>query len=106
MADANEREVTMFLNQVEAALAATLEGFATPEDGPRFRRVPLASASQRGGLLRQGSILMVTSYATRTSPVLRGKWVLENLLGTPPPPPPPNVPALDDNAVSETLPVR
>src|SRR5262249_14260483 len=74
--------------------------------GPRFRRVALEPGSERGGLLRQGSILLVTSYATRTSPVLRGKWVLENLLGSPPPPPPPNVPALDDNMVSETLPVR
>ena len=50
----------------------------------------------RGGLLGQGSILTVTSYANRTSPVLRGKWVLENILGTPPPPPPPNVPPLKD----------
>ena len=48
----------------------------------------------RGGLLGQGSILTITSYATRTSPVLRGKWVLENLLASPPPPPPPDVPAL------------
>ena len=55
--------------------------------------------SERGGLLGQGSILTVTSYATRTSPVIRGKWVLENLLGTPPPPPPPDVPALKDNTV-------
>ena len=62
--------------------------------------------AQRGGLLRHGSILTVTSYATRTSPVIRGKWVLENLLGTPPPPPPPDVPALKDNTVSATLPVR
>ena len=60
----------------------------------------------RGGLLRQGSILTVTSYATRTSPVIRGKWILENILGTPPPPPPPNVPALKDNTVSATLSVR
>ena len=49
---------------------------------------------------------MVTSYATRTSPVIRGKWVLENLLGTPPPPPPANVPALKDNTVSSSLSVR
>jgi hypothetical protein len=74
--------------------------------GTRFRRVNLEPGSERGGLLRHGSILTVTSYATRTSPVIRGKWVLENLLGTPPPPAPPNVPALDDNTVSATLPVR
>ena len=67
--------------------------------GSRFRRVTLDDDSARGGLLRQGSILTVTSYATRTSPVIRGKWILENILGTPPPPPPPNVPALKDNAV-------
>ena len=66
-------------------------------EGGYFRRVPLIG-SGRGGLLGQGSILMVTSYPTRTSPVLRGKWVLENLLGSPPPPPPPDVPALDDSA--------
>jgi hypothetical protein len=73
--------------------------------GDRLRRVELADDSPRGGLLRQGSILTVTSYATRTSPVIRGKWVLENILGTPPPPPP-NVPALKDNTVSSALSVR
>jgi hypothetical protein len=74
--------------------------------GSRFRRVTLDEESQRGGLLRHGSILAVTSYATRTSPVIRGQWVLKNLIGTPPPPPPPNVPALEDNTVSATLSVR
>jgi len=74
--------------------------------GPRFRRVELAGDRQRGGLFRQASVLTVTSYATRTSPVIRGKWVLENVLGTPPPPPAPDVPALDDNNVSASLPVR
>ena len=62
--------------------------------GSRFRRVTFDEGSVRGGLLGQGSILTVTSYANRTSPVLRGKWVLENILGTPPPPPPANVPPL------------
>jgi mono/diheme cytochrome c family protein len=65
--------------------------------GPRFRRVTVADEARRG-LLGQGSILTVTSYATRTSPVLRGKWILTNILGTPPPPPPPNVPALKENS--------
>jgi hypothetical protein len=93
--------------------------------GNRFRRVvlgdsgplapredgsPLAEREghnrQRGGLLRQGSILTVTSYATRTSPVIRGKWILENVLGTPPPPPPGNVGSLSDNTVSANLPIR
>lgn len=74
--------------------------------GSRFRRVALEPGSPRGGLLRQGSVLTVTSYATRTSPVMRGHWVLGNLLGTPPPPPPANVPNLKENTVSDTLPMR
>jgi mono/diheme cytochrome c family protein len=64
--------------------------------GSRFRRVSLDEESARGGLLGQGSVLTVTSYANRTSPVLRGKWILENIVGTPPPPPPQNVPPLKD----------
>src|SRR6202044_2538841 len=74
--------------------------------GDRFRRVALGGDRQRGGLLRHGSILTVTSYATRTSPVVRGSWILENFMGTPPPPPPPNVPSLKDNTVSANLPIR
>jgi hypothetical protein len=62
--------------------------------GSRFRRIEYEG---RGGLLRQGSVLIVTSYATRTSPVIRGKWILENILGVPPPPPPPVVPPLKEN---------
>jgi hypothetical protein len=62
--------------------------------GSHFRRVGFDTNSQRGGLLGHGSILTLTSYANRTSPVLRGKWVLENLLSSPPPPPPADVPPL------------
>jgi len=67
--------------------------------GSSFRRVTFPADSPRGGLLGQGSILTVTSYNDRTSPVRRGKWVLENLLGMPPPAPPPNVPPLKDNGI-------
>jgi hypothetical protein len=74
--------------------------------GTRFRRVALTPESRRGGLLRHGSVLSVTSYATRTSPVIRGVYVLENLFGAPPPPPLPNVPSLDESTVSANLPMR
>ncbi len=63
--------------------------------GENFRKVSLAGTPRRG-VLTQGSTLILTSNPTRTSPVKRGKWVLDNLLGTPPPPPPPNVPVLDE----------
>jgi mono/diheme cytochrome c family protein len=62
--------------------------------GSQFRRVSLPADSVRGGLLGLGSVLTITSYATRTSPVVRGKWVLENLLSSAPPPPPADIPAL------------
>ena len=73
--------------------------------GPQFRRVELGDSVRRG-LLGQGSILTVTSYANRTSPTLRGKWILENLLAAPPPAPPPNVPSLDEGGASDRLSVR
>jgi cytochrome c553 len=66
--------------------------------GPDFRRVDLTTP-ERGGILSHGSVLTVSSYPTRTSPVIRGKYVLQNILGTPPPPPPPDVPALDEEKV-------
>ncbi len=65
--------------------------------GSYFRRVALKTP-ERGGILTQASVLMVTSYPTRTSPVLRGKWILESILDAPPPPPPPNIPPLADAA--------
>ena len=74
--------------------------------GTRMRRVTLAPESRRGGLLRHGSVLSVTAYATRTSPVIRGVYVLSNIFGAPPPPPLPNVPALDESTVSANLPMR
>jgi hypothetical protein len=73
--------------------------------GSRFRRVALEDG-RRGGLLRHGSILTVTSYATRTSPVIRGNWILKNFLDMAPPPPPPNVPVLTENTVKTSLPIR
>jgi hypothetical protein len=68
--------------------------------GPDFQRVQYPD-DRRRGVLGHGSILTLTSHANRTSPVLRGKWVMEVLLGSPPPPPPPNVPALDETDAAE-----
>jgi len=73
--------------------------------GNEFRRVKLEDP-KRWGLLGQASILAVTSYPNRTAPTIRGKWVLEQLLGTPPPPPPPNVPSLKDDQSTQKLTMR
>ncbi len=74
--------------------------------GPEFRKVEMTSPT-RAGVLTQGSILTLTSNPTRTSPVKRGKWILEQILGTPPPPPPPGIPALQETAPTDiTLSVR
>ncbi len=73
--------------------------------GPEFRRVELADA-HRGGILTHASVLTVSSYATRTSPVLRGKWILENMLNAPPPDPPAGVPRLDEAKVGAEAPLR
>ena len=67
-------------------------------------RADLKAENHRGGLLGMGAVLAVSSYPHRTSPVLRGKWILETLLGAPPPPPPPNVPSLDETASEQTTP--
>jgi hypothetical protein len=73
--------------------------------GPDFRRVDLNS-DQRGGILSQASVLTVSSYPTRTSVVIRGKYILNNILGTPPPPPPPDVPPLDESSVGTAATLR
>ena len=73
--------------------------------GPEFRRVDL-SGTPRAGVLTQGSVLTVSSYATRTSPVLRGKWILENLLDSAPPPPPADVPNLEESTIGATMSMR
>ena len=90
-----------FLNQ-RLATHYGIEGVV----GSRFRKVNLDNSSRRGGLLRQGSVLAVSSYATRTSPTIRGNWILENLMGTPAPPPPPNVPALKEKTSLAELSIR
>ncbi len=74
-------------------------------EGPAFRRVDL-TGTPRGGILTQASVLTVTSYANRTSPVLRGKWILENILNAPPPAPPPGVPNLDVSTVGSDASLR
>ena len=73
--------------------------------GSQFRRVPITDDARKG-LLGQGSILMVTSHTDRTSPVVRGKWILDNLLGAPPPPMPANVPPLNENPSGKVLTMR
>lgn len=122
--DAFRQETDLFLNSILRDNRSVLElltanytflnerlakHYGIPNvSGSYFRRVTLPADSPRGGLLGQGSILTITSYATRTSPVVRGKWVLENLLSAPPPPPPPNVPALktEANETGKTLSMR
>ena len=73
--------------------------------GPEFRRVAL-TGDERSGILTQASILTVSSYPTRTSPVLRGKWILDNFLNDPPPPPPPGTPNLNESAIGATASMR
>jgi hypothetical protein len=74
--------------------------------GEKFQRVQLPPDSPRGGVLSQGAVLLATSMPTRTSPVVRGKWVLEQILGTPPPPAPANVPPLEETKVDKNAPLR
>lgn len=96
--------VTQLLNADHTYLNEKLAGYYGIEGvrGDQFRKVSLKGTS-RGGLLTHGSVLTVTSNPTRTSPVKRGKWILDNLLNTPPPPAPPNVPELEKEQLSGSL---
>jgi hypothetical protein len=93
-----DRSVLEFLDSDYAFVNADLAKlYGLPAvEGPELRKVDLPADSPRGGMLTMGSVLTVTSNPTRTSPVKRGKWVLENILGAPTAPPPPDVPALED----------
>ncbi len=101
------RPITEFLDARYTFLNQTLAEFygLTGITGSNFRRVELDNP-QRGGVLTHGSVLAVSSYPTRTSVVLRGRYILENILGTPPPPPPANVPLIDDAATGTSLSLR
>jgi len=101
------RPISEFLNARYTFLNEALAKFYGIEgvSGPDFRRVELTT-DQRGGILGQASVMTVSSYPSRTSVVLRGKYLLENILGSPPPPPPANVPPLDEAATGATLSLR
>ena len=100
----NDSKVTDFLDSDYTFVNETLAKHYGLKDvsGPEFRKVKLAD-TRRGGILTQASILTVTSNPTRTSPVKRGKWVLDNILASPPPPAPPNIPELEKTALKGTL---
>jgi mono/diheme cytochrome c family protein len=102
-----DRSILEFLNADYTFMNERLaRHYGIPDiQGPEFRLVTLPDA-RRGGVLTQGSVLTVSSYSTRTSPVLRGRWVLDNLLDAPPPDPPPNVPNINEKAVGETATMR
>ncbi len=95
-----DRPVTDFLDGKYTFLNERLaKYYGIPNvTGKEFRKVDL-DGTQRSGVITQGSVLTVSSYPTRTSPVIRGKWILENFLNAPPPPPPPNVPPLNESEV-------
>jgi hypothetical protein len=104
----NDRSI---LNLIDADYTFVNERLArfygiTGVTGPEFRRVDVSNTARGGGILSQASVLTVSSYSTRTSPVLRGKWVLENLLNAPPPAPPPGVPPLDDSKTGRSASLR
>ncbi|HLG97770.1 MAG TPA: DUF1592 domain-containing protein [Bryobacteraceae bacterium] len=96
-----DRSILDFIDAPYTFVNARLAQFyGFPEiDSNQFQRVQLPPNSHRGGVITQAAILTASSFPTRTSPVLRGKWILDNLLNAPPPPPPPGVPNLDENAI-------
>jgi hypothetical protein len=104
---AEDRPITDFLDADYTFVNQYLAEFYGMHDvkGPEFRKVSLAGTPRRG-LLGQVSVLTASSYPNRTSVVLRGKWILENILNAPPPPPPPNVPDLDQTKVGEDATLR
>ena len=101
------RPIGEFLNARYTYLNEFLAKYYGIDDvkGPDFRRVDLKT-EERGGILSQGSVLAVSSYPSRTSVVIRGKYILQNILGTPPPPPPPDVPPLDEGSVGTAMSLR
>jgi hypothetical protein len=104
----DDRSILDFIDAGYSYLNERLARFYGMHDvqGPEFRKVLFAHDSQRGGLLTHASVLTISSYANRTSPVLRGKWILETLVGAPPPPPPPDVPNLDEAKIGTTSSMR
>ncbi|HUP04537.1 MAG TPA: DUF1592 domain-containing protein [Bryobacteraceae bacterium] len=101
------RPITDFINGRYTFLNEGLAKFygISGVKGPDFRKVDLTT-DERGGVLSQGSVLAVSSYPNRTSPTIRGKYILSNILGTPPPPPPPDVPPLDVSKVGTDVSLR
>jgi len=104
---AENRPISDFINAKYTFLNEQLANYYGIKDvkGPDFRKVDLTT-EERGGVLTHASVLTVSSYPSRTSPTIRGKYVLNNILGTPPPPPPPDVPALDDAKVGSEVSLR
>jgi len=104
----NDRSILQLLDADSSFLNERLARFyGIPGiTGPEFRRVDMSQTPRGGGILAHGSVLTVTSYSTRTSPVLRGKWILETLLNAPPPAPPPGVPPLEDTKAGQNVTLR
>ena len=103
-----DRSILDFIDADYTFVNARLAKFyGLPEvDSNQFQRVQLPADSHRGGVITQAAILTASSFPNRTSPVLRGKWILDNILNAPPPPPPPDVPNLDENAVGLSASMR